>query len=388
MSPADAAADAGPPPPTAAPADAAADRDVQPLVDEAGRALEAGDYGRVLSLLAPVVARPPGREPLARVLSLLARASFRLGEYDDAVRHSHDLLLAIDAGVQMALAPRFSVLGVAAVACALIDRFEDAVGHAIAVQGVGKRLEAPEYRLRAHGTAATVIILLGDPWAGARMLDGLVPAVRQAGGGRELEAAAQRNRAGCALILARLARDAGDPAARDAALRQAEAALAEEAALVARSDARAADFVAEHRADLALLRGDVAGCHRVLDETASAGGAPPVPGRLRALQLLRVEARLLAGDAHGACALADAMVPSLRAGHEVAYRLRLAALRADALAAAGRHEAAAEARRAHQRAVAAHHFAQTAALSRTARQRLELEHVWTRAHAPAAPPPA
>lgn len=77
----------------------------------------------------------------------------------------------------------------------------------------------------ARGTAAICFALLGDPWAGQRLLSELLGLFQGLPSEASLETVARNNHCAVCLLVARAARDAGDDAGCSEALDHAEASL-------------------------------------------------------------------------------------------------------------------------------------------------------------------
>lgn len=231
--------------------------------------------------------------------------------------------------------------------------------------------------VRARGTAANCFALLGDPWAGQRLLGEL--AGMFVGGGPEprLEATVRTNHASVCLQIARLARQGGDVAACDEALEHAAASL-ERAREIAHqiADTRVAAFADVHAAELALLRGRAEAALALLEGAIAAADQADLWAHSRQLRLLEAEAWLGTGEAGRAKAYLAEVGARLNAGHELGARIRYHSQLQRVFSAEGDAGAAlAQIERA--RALAQYHqFRQAHAQSRCLRARLEQEHLY------------
>ena len=111
----------------------------------------------------------------------------------------------------------------------------------------------------ARGTAAICFALLGDPWAGQRLLSELLGLFQGLPSEASLETVARNNHCAVCLLVARAARDAGDDAGCSEALDHAEASLGRAREIVRQTgDHRLGAFVDVHGSEAMLLRGRAA----------------------------------------------------------------------------------------------------------------------------------
>jgi len=231
--------------------------------------------------------------------------------------------------------------------------------------------------VRARGTAAAAFTLLGDPWAAWRLTAELAGTFQGLADQPRLETTARNNHCSTCLLLARMARAAGDPAAADEALAHAEASLRRMRELLALTrDSRGAAFADVNEADLALQQGGGARAIVLLRDAAEGAVARGLRGHARWLTLLEAEALVSVGDSEQALQRALPLIDQLGEGHGLAMRIRA-------------HEVLHQACNAtHEVAAARVHLAQAQALERQQRycqlqvqslhlrERLDLEHLY------------
>lgn len=316
--------------------------------------------------------------PLAartEAVRLRTQAAFRLGELGEAADAAQALLDRLG-GQAPAYPGRLRVLAVSVVAAGELARFEQALGHLQQMLSAAARGSLEDY-VRARGTAATCFALLGDPWAGQRLLSELLGMFQGLPSEASLEAVARNNHAGVCMLVARLAREADDAAGCDEALDHAEASLERSRELVQLTgDPRLGAFVDVHASEVMLLRGRAAETLGSLQAAADHAAGAGLPAHTRQLRALLAEACLSAGEPERALRLLRDVAATLREGHELRLRIRCGQLQQAALAATGQLEQAlAQAARA--RALEQHLlYHQLRTQSRFLRMRLELEHLY------------
>jgi tetratricopeptide (TPR) repeat protein len=336
------------------------------------------DAGRLQAALAAARAfdhdavAPADRTEAVR---LRAQAAFRLGELDEAADAAQALLDRLG-GQAPSYPGRIRVLAVSVVAAGELGRFEQALGHLQQMLSAASKGSLDDY-VRARGTAATCFALLGDPWAGQRLLSELLGLFQGLPSEALLEAVARNNHAGVCLLVARLARAAGDADECLAALDHAEASL-ERSRELARltGDARLGAFVDVHASEAMLLRGDAAEAMAPLQAACDHAAAAGLPAHTRQLRVLLAEACIGAGEPERALRLLHDADGSLREGHELGLRIRCMQQLQHALEATGALAAALE-QAARARALDQYRLhLQLRTQSRFLRMRLELEHLY------------
>jgi tetratricopeptide (TPR) repeat protein len=322
-------------------------------------------------------------------LRLRCLAAYRLGELDESAQAALRLV-ALAASNERAQTLRFDVLTVSVVASAELARFDQAIEHLRLVQQAASRAGSHTDFMRGRGTMANCFALLGDPWAGQRLLAELVGQFQGGTPEPRLEATVRSNHASVCLQIARLARQGDDAAGCDEALEHALASIErtrEIAALL--QDQRIGAFADVHAAELALLRGEHDSALTLLEGAVAHADAAGLWAHARQLRLLEAEALQSRGDSSAALALLQAVGERLDDGHELGARIRyhsqlqrVLAARGDSVAALDHFERA--------RSLAQYRqYRQARAQSRFLRARLELEHLYRyRADTSAAGPPS
>jgi tetratricopeptide (TPR) repeat protein len=336
------------------------------------------DAGRLQAALRVARSLDHDAVPLAartEAVRLRTQAAFRLGELGEAADAAQALLDRLG-GQAPSYPGRIRVLGVAVVAAAELARYEQALGHLQQMLSAASRGSLEDY-VRARGTAATCFALLGDPWAGQRLLSELLGMFQGLPSEASLEAVARNNHAGVCMLVARLARDADDAPGCDEALDHAEASLERSRELVRLAgDQRLAAFLDVHASEAMLLRGHAAAAIGPLQAAADHAAGAGLPAHTRQLLVLLAEACLGAGEPERALRLLRDVETTLREGHELGLRVRCMQLLQAALAATGEHEQAlaqaARARTLEQSRL----YHQLRTQSRFLRMRLELEHLY------------
>ena len=348
---------------------------IESALSDAQTAFDAGRMLRSLSAARCLDTETTSRTERAEAVWLRAQAAFRLGEFDEAANAAQRLL--DEFGGQAPTYPaRLRVLTIAAVAAAEVARFEPALGHLQKLLSTASRGSLEEF-VHARSTAATCFALLGDPWAGQRLLSELMGLFQGLPSESALEAVARRNHTTVCLRIARLAHDAGDEAACEEALDHAEASVqrTREIARLIR-DKRMAGIAELQACEAALMRGQAAAIVATLETAAEAAAAADLPARMRYLLVLLGEACIGAGDPARALQLLRDADAALHEGHDFGLRIRcLRALQqaceatgatGPALALAARVQALDNQRRYRQLRTQSHFL----------RSRLELEHLY------------
>jgi hypothetical protein len=335
------------------------------------------DAGRYIGALH--VARTLDRDdPSAdgSALRLRCLAAYRLGELDESAAAALRLV-ALAASNEHAQTLRFDVLTVSVVASAELARFDQSIEHLRLVQQAASRAGTHTDFMRGRGTMANCFALLGDPWAGQRLLAELVGQFQAGTSEPRLEATVRVNHASVSLQIARLARQGDDAAGCDEALEHALASIErtrEIATLL--KDRRIDAFADVHAAELALLCGEHDSALTLLEGAVAHADAAGLWAHARQLRLLEAEALQSRGDSSAALALLHAVGERLDDGHELGARIRyhsqlqrVLAARGDSVSALdhfGRARSLAQYRQ----------YRQARAQSRFLRARLELEHLY------------
>jgi len=317
-------------------------------------------------------------DPAQRIeaLRLRAQSAFRLGELDEAAESAQTLLAQL--GDQAPTYPqRVAVLSVSVVAAGELALFDQALGHLQQILSTATRSGSFEDYVRARGTAATCFALLGDPWAGQRLLSELLGLFQGLPSEAMLEAATRNNHVAVCLRIARMARDAGEGADFSEAIDHAEASL-QRAAEIARQtgDTRLAAFADVHGSEAALLRGEAASAAVRLQGAAEHADAAGLSAHARFLRVMQAEALNAAAAPERALTLLREVDTGLREGHDIGLRIRCVQQLQRACIATGAHaealQHAARARKIEQALL----YKQLRAQSRYLRTRLELEHLY------------
>ncbi len=309
-------------------------------------------------------------------LRLRCLAAYRLGELDESAAAALRLV-ALTANSDRAQTLRFDVLTVSVVASAELARFDQSIEHLRLVQQAAARAGTHTEFMRGRGTMANCFALLGDPWAGQRLLAELVGQFQAGTSQPRLEATVRVNHVSVSLQIARLARQGDDAAGCAEALEHALASIErtrEIATLL--HDPRIGAFADVHAAELALLRGEHDSALTLLEGAVAHADAAGLWAHARQLRLLEAEALQARGVSGAALALLHAVGERLDEGHEIGARIhyhsqlqRVLAARGDSAAALGHFERA--------RSLAQYRqYRQARAQSRFLRARLELEHLY------------
>lgn len=306
---------------------------------------------------------------------LAVHASFRLGEYGAA----SDLLAPVmaETGLSATTQDRFDLLAVAVVVHGELADYAASIAALRQLHDHSARLASLPNHVRARGTAAVCLALLGDCWAALRLLAEAAEHLRSMPDAAALEATVRSNQASSCLQAARLALQAGDTAAFDAQLVDADASTARTCELAAQlGDSRMAAFADVHAAESALLRGRAADALGLLQPALAQARASGLDGHVRRLMLLQAQAQLARADAAAADATLDQVLLSLHEGHDWSSRLEWFEQRHATQRALGDMSSALEALQAWRALASRRHARQLEAQSRFLRLRLELEHLY------------
>lgn len=320
-------------------------------------------------------------------LRLRCLAAYRLGELDEAAAAAQRLV-ALTSSRDRAQALRFDVLTVSVVASAELARFDQSIEHLRLVQQAAARAGTHTDFMRGRGTMANCFALLGDPWAGQRLLAELVGQFQAGASEPRLEATVRTNHASMSLQIARLARQGDDAAGCDEALEHALASIERTRDIAAQlQDPRIGAFADVHAAEWALLCGEHDSALALLEGAVAHADAAGLWAHARQLRLLEAEALQSRGDSSAALALLTTVGERLDDGHELGARIRYHSQLQRVLAARG-DSATALLHFERARTLAQYRqYRQARAQSRFLRARLELEHLYRyRAEASAAWP--
>jgi tetratricopeptide (TPR) repeat protein len=337
------------------------------------------DDGRLQSALTAARALAAGDAPATvqiEALRLQAQSAFHLGEQGETVAAVQALFERLGGG-GLAYPSRSALLAISAVACGELARFDESLAHLQQMLSVAARGGSFEGYVRARSTAATCFALLGDPWAGQRLLSELLGLFQGLPSEASLEAAVRNNHASICLRVVRLARDAGEAADVTEAIEHAQASLQRVREIVRLTgDARRGALADIYAAEMALLRGDAAGSASQLQRAIEHADATGQSAHVRFLKVLQAEAFIAAGAPEQALAQLREVAPSIREGHCLGLRIRCVQQLHRACAAVGAHEEALD-HAARARSLEQHLlYRQLHAQSRFLRSRLELEHLY------------
>lgn len=297
--------------------------ELQPAACDLPSAQAAYDEGRYAEALAAARALDIESPTFdAGAMRLRCLAAWRAGEVDEAARTAQRMVAAAGSDESTAAA-RFDVLAVSVVAAGELARFDQSIAHLKLLLPLAARADTLTEFVRGRGTAATCFSLLGDPWAGQRLLSELVGLFQGGTPERLLEAKVRTNHASVCLQIARLAQRSGDPSGADEALELAGASLERAREIVPQTgDERGSASIEVHAAELSLLQGEPVTALRLLEGTVAHADAAGLAGHARQLRLLEAEARQSTGDTAGAQATLEALHERLREGHEIGVRIR------------------------------------------------------------------
>jgi hypothetical protein len=308
-------------------------------------------------------------------LRLRCLAAYRLGELDESAAAALRLV-AMTAGGSRAQALPFDMLTTSVVASAELARFDQSIEHLRLVQQAAARAGTHTEFMRGRGTMANCFALLGDPWAGQRLLAELVGQFQAGTSQPRLEATVRGNHASVSLQIARLARQGDDAPGCDEALEHAAASIErtrEIATLL--QDPRIAAFADVHAAERALLCGEHDSALALLEGAVAHADAAGLWAHARQLRLLEAEALQSRGDNGAALALLRAVGERLDDGHELGARIRYHAQLQRVLAAGGDSSGALVHFERARSLAQYRQYRQSRAQSRFLRARLEFEHL-------------
>ncbi|HEU4460536.1 MAG TPA: hypothetical protein VFR90_15555 [Methylibium sp.] len=306
---------------------------------------------------------------------LAAQAAYRLGEYGQA----RELLepVAQLLGVSGQAPERFDLLAVAVVVHGELGHYGDALEALRLLHAHGARTASLTNHVRARGTAALCLALIGDPWAALRLLAEAAGHLRALPDAAPLEATVCTNHASVCLQAARLLRESGDEAACLAQVAAATVSTARTRQLAAeRHDSRLAAFTGVHEAEAALLRGEPHEALPVLEAALARALAHDLRGHARRLRLLLAQAQAATGDDARADATLDQLQAALDEGHEWQSHLGLHEQRHAVRSRLGDTAGALRSLRTWRELQLRRHARQLEAQSRFLRLRLELEHLY------------
>lgn len=345
-------------------------------LEAARAAYAAGLYAQAhQSALAQWHTAPGGSEGRGSAGRLAVHAAFRLGEYGSAGA----LLPAVmaETGLSATTQDRFDLLAVAVIVHGELAEYAASIDALRQLHGHSARLSSLPNHVRARGSAAVCLSLLGDCWAALRLLAEAAEHLRSLPDAAALEATVRNNQASACLQAARMAQQAGDDMAFDAGLADADASVARACELAAQlGDTRMAAFADVHGAESALLRGRADEALALLQPALAQARASGLDGHVRRLMLLQAQAQLACGDAEAADTTLDQVLLALHEGHDWSSRLEWFERRHATRRALGDAASALEALQAWRALATRRHARQLEAQSRFLRLRLELEHLY------------
>jgi hypothetical protein len=346
-----------------------------PQLAHAQLALDRGRYAEALGESRALTA-DEGDASQTEVLRVRATAAFRLGELDDASRVAARWIDVIGRDTKDD-ALRIDMLAISVVASGEIARYDQSIEHLQMMQSAAARAGSFSDYVRARGTAANAFALLGDPWAGQRLLSELSGMFLGGTKERQLEATVRTNHASVSLQIARLARQGGDPGGCEEALEHASASL-ERAREIAKAEGepRVAAFADVHASELALLRDEPARALELIAGALADADAAQLWAHARQLRLLEAEALLVQGNASAGREHLDVVGAKLDHGHEVGVRIRYHWLMQRALKETGDLAGALDQFDKARSIMQYRQYRQARAQSRFLRTRLELEHLY------------
>jgi tetratricopeptide (TPR) repeat protein len=350
-----------------------------PTLAAARAALDAVRLHEARRIAQALLDAPPA-DPQAAVDArrIVCNAAFRLGDLPQAVVASRELQDHV--GASSAHPARFDALAILVVAHGEQAEYDASIEAVRALLSLAGRGDSLADYVRARGSLAVCLTLLGDPWAGQRVHDEVAALLGKLPDELRLEAAVHTNRASIVLHIARLAGEGGDAAAQAEAIAAAQISLDRGRAIATTlADPRLQAFVDVHECEALLLRGEG---QRVLDVVRAALTSADVAGLSahgRYLRQLEAEALLRERQPEAALRCLRAAEARLGTGHDYTSRIRQLTLLHEACAALGDYpqalvhfEQACELK--HRRG-----YRQAQAQSRHLRLRLELEHLGRRA---------
>lgn len=306
---------------------------------------------------------------------LLANASFRLGHLPDTIEAGHSVIDQVGAS---SLHPaRFDALALLVVAYGERAEYDASIEALRQLLGQAQRGDSLRDHVRARGSMAVCFTLMGDPWAGQRVLGELGQWLEKLPGESALEATVHNNHASIWLQIARSARDGGDAEARTDALVAAQATLQRARDLAGTlGDERVKAFADVHECEALLLAGDAPLVLKLVRDAMARADDAGLSAHGRFLRQLQAEAFIESNQPAAALRSLRALDARLGPGHDLTSRIRQLSLMYAACAAIGDYPQALvhieqanelETMRAWRRAAAA---------SKHLRLRLELEHVY------------
>lgn len=336
-------------------------------------ALDEGRFADALDRARAAVARDTHNLPACRAQAL---AAFRVGELSECARAAVGAI-ALQAS-PATLEPTWDdVLAVSVVAAGELAQFDQALAHLQLMLAMAKREGSLATYVRARGTAASCFALMGDPWAGQRLLAELAGFFMGVPQERALEATVRSNLCSTYLLIAQWARRVGDtPALQDASDHAAtNLALCRELGAALQSP-RVLAFADVHGAELAILQGRPGEALAVLPAAIAAAQDSGFWAHTRMLRLTQVEAAMDAGQFDLVPDVLQRVAERLNEGHELMSRIRFH--RAWQRWQAQQGDSAAALTHADQAWTLLQHrnYLQLQAQSRYLRTRLELEHLY------------
>jgi hypothetical protein len=303
-------------------------------------------------------------------------AAFRVGEMAECADTALRLVPsnATSAGLP---ADWDGVLAASVVASGELMRFDQALAHLHGMLSMAKRAGDLNSYVRARGTAANCFALMGDPWAGQRLLAELAGFFMGAPQERALEATVRGNLCATYLLIAQWARRVGDTTTLHDAADHAQTNVERCRELGSLLDApRVHAFADVHSAELAILRGQPAKALQVLPDAIEGASKAGLLAHLRHLRLTQAEAALDADELALARASLQAMAQHIGEAHEISSRIRHHRAWKRVHAIGGVDAAALQHADAAWDLQQQRNYAQLQAQSRYLRTRLELEHLY------------
>lgn len=339
----------------------------------------AGDYPRAYQLGLHLWHHGSGADRRLGV-QLAVRSAHRLGNYGDAVNL---LPQALEAWADHAQAPEFfDLLGSAVMCFGGLAHYEDMIEAMRRLHSHPSRSGSLAYHVRARMLAAVGLGLLGDTWAGLRILSeaaGHLKSLAHMPEAELIEASVLANHAGVCVMSAWVHHDKGDiegckqqlTAAKQSATRARELALAHgEHRLAAFSDLHDAEFAIAwptRQPPFDLTR---------LYSSLEHAKVHHLPGEVRTMSLVLAQSLYESGEHAQAAAVLDSIEAASRPEHDLSCRLRYWKLRHLVWRALGDATAAFAALEEWSALQRWHHAALLHAQSSTLRRRLELEHIY------------
>ena len=346
-----------------------------PTLETARAAFDGGRFDIALQILRALPEVLGDSAERAEIARLRCMSAYRLGELDEAATL---VSLIIDpVGSHADDAGRFDMLAIGVVAAGELARFDEAIEHLRRLLSLATRAGTLASHVRGRGSVAICFALLGDAWAGQRLLAELIGLFQGLPEQLRLEATARNNHTSVCLQLVRLATQGGDAAGAAEAMDHAQSSLDRCVEIASTlNDPRLKAFANVHQGEVAMMRGDPAHALALLTPAAAEAESTGLWAHCRQLNLLMAEARLTAGDSTAALTHLDKAGARLGEGHEIGLRIRVHsglhrawAARGDSAQALGHLERARELAQYRQ-------YRQMQAQSRFLRTRLEFEHLY------------